>query len=266
MFNLRVSGIIAGAAFIVSFLLGLLSGTSVPMLIIRPVIFGVIFFIISGVIYLLANNFLPELFDESALEGDHAPLPGSRIDITEGDSAVFAPDYGSAAPGRSALGAQPDDSEEGLGNIADLLAKGAGAQASGGGRPAGLDQNAKNSYTANGGLEDLPVPEPLPPEEPLESLESASGPGVLPAAPAEKQNGQSGDFLDSVDVLPDLDSMAGAFLPGTGGGEPDAAEYSVSGPSKKPLSGSKSPGWAGDFNAKDMAAGLRTVINKDKEG
>jgi hypothetical protein len=60
--------------------------------------------------------------------------------------------------------------------------------------------------------------------------------------------------------------MAGAFTSATPGENPDAAEYSGSAPPKKSSSGKKDQAWAGDFNAKEMAAGLRTVLNKDKEG
>jgi hypothetical protein len=75
-----------------------------------------------------------------------------------------------------------------------------------------------------------------------------------------------GEISDSMDFLPDLDSMAGAFRPASADGESDTTEYSVSTPSRKPSSGGKGAEWSGDFNAKDMAKGLQTVLKKDKEG
>lgn len=59
--------------------------------------------------------------------------------------------------------------------------------------------------------------------------------------------------------------MAGAFASVTANEEEEAADYSISSPSKKPSS-SKGQEWAEDFNAKDIAMGIRTVLNKDKEG
>ena len=245
MFNLRISGIIAAAAFVLSFLIGLLSSTSMPMLIIRPLVFAALFFIITGLIYYLVNQFLPELLEGNEITEDKALRPGSRIDITEGDSASFPP------PGDQAgLGAQADNSEDGLGNISDLLGKytaspapGGGTPEETGGTPAGLDQNEQTEYNKTGGSENATSP-------------------AKPVVPS----GTAAEISDSVDFLPDLDSMAGAFLSQITGEESDTTEYSVSTPSPRPSSSNKTPEWAGDFNAKELAAGLRTVLKKEKEG
>ena len=118
MFNLRICGIIAIAAFLLSFLIGLINGTTMPLLLARPMIFAVIFFTISAAVNVLISNFMPELLegsgpDERSRELPGEMRPGSRVDITEGD-------YDAPSPGASRgvapnplkplfMGAQPDD-------------------------------------------------------------------------------------------------------------------------------------------------------------
>ena len=290
MFNLKTSGIIAGAAFILSFLIGIVSGTSMPMLIIRPLVFTVVFFIITTVVYYLVHQFLPELLDGAGPAEDTLIRPGSRINITEGDSPDYTRGF-SQGPGpgdnrgnspgnfptpenQGFMGAQADEGEEGLGNISDLLGKAAAAPASNGRTngvtPTGLDQNAQSGYNkgGEGNLEEFSEPGPS-----SHSGGRSIGPGVSPAGSPAEAGGRSSsaeteveEISDSVDFLPDLDSMAGAFLSNLGDEESDTTEYSVSTPSPKPSSSNKVPEWAGDFNAKEIAMGLRTVLHKEKEG
>jgi hypothetical protein len=69
---------------------------------------------------------------------------------------------------------------------------------------------------------------------------------------------------ESVDVLPDLDSMARAFLPNDGEDEADTTEYSTSdGPLKRPAAGARGQKMEGDFNPKELAAGIRTILKKE---
>jgi len=258
VFSLSKSGIFAGAAFLLSFLLGLISGTHLPMLLVRPVIFAVLFFIISGLVSFLVNRFLPELLEKTGVdEGKSSFFPGSRINITEGDNQgdalSFMQENSPASSGRVPLGAQPDNTDNGMGDISSLLLKNAASQVPDEGAPQGLDQEAQDGYNKSEDVELFPGAEPLPSEETVSRSQ----------APFASNGGGS----DSADILPDLDSMAGAFLPASSGEESDTTEYSVSAPSQKPLSkAAKTPAWTGDFNAKDLAAGLRTILNKEKEG
>ena len=233
MFDLRKSGIIAAAAFFLSFLIGLVSGSSMPLLLLKPLIFAVLFFIVAVFVGMLVSRFLPELLEENS---DFTP--GSRIDIMEGDSAE-APGASRAAAGQVFVGAMPDSSEDGLWNISDLASRAAPPQPSGG-ISASMDKIAEDGYTGDG----------------VSSRQGESwGVGT----------DVSGSF-GSEDALPDLDSMAGAFVSGAQDEETETGDYSVPAPARKPMSGGKAPSWAEDFNAKEIAAGLRTVLNKDKEG
>jgi len=261
VFNLKIAAIIAGIAFILSFFIGLVSGVSAPMLFIRPLILAAAFFVLSVIIYFLARNFLPELLDMDSGDNAGGIKPGSRINITEGDTADTFPgfseeissrDGGSASSKQVFMGAQADDSDEGLGNIADLMGKYAVEDAPEEGTSTGMDHNAQDGYNNAKAREeragssigrDVPV---------LESVEETEA-GRAKAAKASI----------STDALPDLDSMAMAFLPSTGKGESDPSDFTH--PVKK-AQRDKTSAWSGDFNAKDMAAGLRTILRKDQEG
>lgn len=245
MFNLKTSGIIAVMAFILSFAIGLFNRTSLPMVIIRALLFSVLFFVVSGLVRILIGRFLPELLEGGAMEEDTSFIPGSRVNITEGDdyNQGVSAGYAQPAPRPAVQGAQPDDSDEGLGNISDLLVRGASGLGDGG----GIDQNGIDGYNEEGGMEDFPA---------IPSAQSVSSFG----------GGGTAEIPGSEELLPDLESMAGAFSPSSGKTDSETTEYSVSTPAPKASSRNKAPAWSGDFNAKELAAGLRTVLNKEKEG
>jgi hypothetical protein len=247
MFDFKAGGIAAGAAFVVSFLISLASRVSFPALILRPLGFAVLFFGIVFIIYVLVSRFLPELLDETAETGGDAGIPGSRIDISEpddpGEAASFSPVLpdSAAVPGNFA---EAGDSEESLDDISGYVKNDAEVP-----RPArnpaeaplygetlsDLDQEAKNGYT----------------KESSPDIFSASGERAGGTGAAE------GDFL------PDLDSLAGVFMPSSGENGNDTTEYSTAAPAKKPAPGRKGQKMEGDFNPKDLAAGIRTILNKE---
>jgi hypothetical protein len=162
-------------------------------------------------------------------------LPGSRIDISE-DSGQGRP----ASPAVPSNYAQADDSEDNLGNITELAQKAPAAQMSGE-NASGLDQGAQVGYTDN------------------DVTESFGGPADSGAPEPEPFSGSG----NPVDVLPDLDSLAGAFLPQSGEEGEETVDYSTPSPVKKPSAGSKGQKMEGDFNPKDLAAGIRTILKKE---
>jgi len=273
MINFKVSGLAAGGAFFLSLFIGIFSRSSMPMLILRPIIFAVLFFLIPVLVSKLVSIFIPELLEENHPQTGLNSL-GANIDITEGDSAPSTV--------QAFMGARADDSEEGLGNISDLVDS---KEPPDGENPAsmGMDQNVKDDYNGAGGIAgssvvpeaDSSFPWEPPPgmsarpvsppdlktgEKPV--IEQAAKPEKKPSAalPGGISNGES------VDALPDLDSIAGAFLPSASDGETETVEYTVTDPSPKKSSGKAAPEWAGDFNARDMAKGLQTILKKEKEG
>jgi hypothetical protein len=262
--NLRISGIIAVAAFVLSFLIGTMSRASMPILIVRPLIFALLFFVVSALINMAVLRFLPELLEANQENESFDPVPGSRIDITEGDS-----------PSSSIPSFMADSSEDGLGNISDLLQGGNAPPAQ-----AGMDQNKTDGYNKAGEMVDFsgsPLEAPDPPSSsempPWTGVNFAGSTGTsaggIQDAPSEspaRDKALPEVFSGSEDVLPDLDSMAGAFSSFADEEEGDTIEYSVSTPSSKSSSSKNAPDWTGDFNPKDMAKGLQTVLKKDKEG
>jgi hypothetical protein len=250
MFDFRAGGIAAGAAFVISFLISLVSGASFPGLILRPLVFAALFFGIALVVYFLVSRFLPELLDDAVESGGGVGMPGSRIDISEPDVFPGAAPFTPAAPQNAAIPAnfaKTDDSDENLDDISGYVRndgdpsppvkkqrevrEAPAFQES----PSGLDQEDQYGYNEKGSPGTLPV-----------SGENAAVSGADP-----------GDFL------PDLDSLAGVFAPSSGEKENDTIEYSTSAPAKKPSPGSKGQKMEGDFNPKDLAAGIRTILNKE---
>ncbi|MDR2363681.1 MAG: hypothetical protein LBD65_04625 [Spirochaetaceae bacterium] len=147
--NLKISGIITGTAFVLSLLIGLISGVGILALV-RALIFAAVFFVISGGAYWLSLRFLPELFENPDRDDAPAPRAGSLVDISLGDDSgedlaeAHAGEYvleGEAAP----FGISPSEN------------------------PSGLDQKDNISYTNDGMMDENPEVE-----------ENGAGP-VLPA-------------------------------------------------------------------------------------
>jgi hypothetical protein len=268
VFDLKYSGIFAVVAFVFSFLIGLISRSTMPMLIIRPLIFAVVFFALSAFIKILISRFLPELLGDGA-QDDDGFKPGSRINILEedtpSDSSALAEGFISGALSQ-ASGAKPDDSEDNLGDISELSKRIAFSTVAGE-TLSGVDQNEKEQYTDNGDLGDSIGPDfssMFGTETSAGSQERTAGASAGSSSKASTGT-KSGGGSNSDDDLPDLDSMAEAYSSESSDQGSEASEYSGPVTPKKPSS-RKAPEWTGDFNAKEIAMGLRSVLKKDKEG
>jgi hypothetical protein len=200
--NLRVSGTAGGAAFVLSFLIGIISGAGFPMILVRALIFGAAFFALAVGAYWLISQFLPDLASGSEFPSG-TETPGSRVNISVGD--------GEAGP-------EEGDEE----------------------RTGGLDQGDTIGYTRKG-------------EE--ENTGSGAPQAALPAEAALPEM-DSGDAADGVDVLPNLDGAAESFLP------PAAEDEAPPAPARSP-SGNKPHNLGGDFNVKDMASAIQTILKRD---
>jgi hypothetical protein len=78
-FNIKASGVAAIGAFVLSFLIGLMSGGSILMVLFRAGILGAGFFVLVTCAQVLVHQFLPELTTgEAAVD----TAPGSRLDIS----------------------------------------------------------------------------------------------------------------------------------------------------------------------------------------
>jgi len=267
--NFRICVTVAALAFILSFLLGLISRAAFPMLIVRPLIFGAVFFGLAAFINVVVNQFLPELLDDIS-QSDSEPVTGSRINIMEGDSGEISLDYSAEASAMAVppvfMGAQPDDSDD----VADISTLSSMVKTSP--PPAkspSSDDTILPSWLTEGriseGMDHTEKMEYNKTEE-MADFSKEVKPEVKTARDTSRPR-QMEAILDLDEMLPDLDSMVGAFVSDSSNEDEDPKEYSVSTPiSRKTPSQVKGGEWAGDFNAQDMAAGLRTVLKKDKEG
>jgi hypothetical protein len=218
MFNPKISGIFAGAGFLLSFLVGLLAGVGFPLVLIRALIFAGIFFALSGAGYGAIQLCLPDLFDKSPGE---APILGAQVDISVGE-------------------------EEGAGDISLASGNDLREFLENPGNSSGetLDQAGEDVYTEEGLAEELQKPsKPALPE----------GLGVIEDA-------------GSVDTLPDLDSISGAF---------NAGSIPVGGSGSAGLSPASSFDGGGqnkaveldkNFSVKEMASAIQTILKREDKG
>jgi len=277
----------AVAAIFISVILGVLAGVNFLHIFLRAVIFGVLFFGLAFGLRFLINSFFPELLtiggDDSSVSEDEA---GARINITiDGTGEYAVPE----------LFRSPGDQEE-LGNVEDLIS---GAfksrsdsdddQAQVFTNKAGIDRSRETGYNDKR-VFDVPdisedgigIPSDWGAIDELPAMRSNG----FDEKPVHKQEVRKQEFTPNfgddsgMDGLPDLDSMAMAFSGGgsgyspspvTGGGaaapvfepmEPGMSE--VFEPDRSQYTGNKAQPLQGDFNPKDMAKGISTVLSKDK--
>jgi len=260
----------AAAAVILSVGFGLLSGVGILHVLLRALIFGVVFFGFGFGLRFLINNFFPELLfvgEESPVQESPDQL-GSKVNIIMDNTGEYAVPELYKAPG--------DPNE--LGNIDDLI--------SGFFRPrseyddqqpqAGIDRMKEPRYNIGGmnfpdqedfNFQEMDVFEQPQAEKPRAEKPRVEMPVFTPS------------FGDDTGVggLPDLEMFAMAF---SSGGEPRqplqpmASSGSVSVPEEpqddfepvKParyVAGKPTP-MKGDFNPKELARGISTVLSKDK--
>ncbi|MDR3139068.1 MAG: hypothetical protein LBT95_05270 [Treponema sp.] len=224
MFSIKISALSAAAAFLLSFLVGVVSGAALLIVLIRALFFALAFFLLAGGIYILSDKFLPELFLREQAEQGREETSGSQVDISLEDSVN-------------------KDNAEIFGGPEKLSPPGEGGDA--GDVPenvAGLDQNREDGYT-----------DKKEGETDFGDFAGGSAGEGFPGEPAALPT-----VSGTVDMLPELDSMAEAFVPSD-----DAAEESndYSSPEKS-LPRGKKPFMGGDFNPKDLASALQTIIKR----
>jgi hypothetical protein len=107
-----------------------------------------------------------------------------------------------------------------------------------------LDQTGEDIYTEKGAVDEIQE-------------------DSKPALP-EDLGFPPGD-ADSVDMLPDLDSMSGAF---NSGPVSSGGEAAGSGSPASPFGGgqSKKPGLDENFNVKEMASAIQTILKRENKG
>jgi hypothetical protein len=249
VFNLKLSVIAAGAAFVLSFVIGIVSGAEFLYILLRALFSGIVFFSLSVFAYWAISQFIPELLDvakssDAPLDGDDdTPLPGSNINISvgpdgedaEADELPPLDRLGGGGEGdfsRPETGIGPREAPEGqkTGNTPENQ---------------GLDQTTQNEYTKD--------------------TSGVSGAVAVPA----------GADIDTVDALPDLEVLSTIFAPQEDDEDPaEDAAFVPSEPGETlgaiagggDLGKKKSSSAQSDFNVKEMASAIQTILKRDEKG
>jgi len=233
LFDIKLSIISAAAAFAVSFLIGLLSGTGFLFLLFRAVIFAIIFFILSGAAYWTISTFLPDLLSsESAPQEGDEFAPGSRVNLSVGegdDTEIETSELYANTDGRFDSSQNDDDAAE-----LEEFTQNNGYGAEGTENRIGMDQKAEAAYTGQS-----------------DESGKSSLTGAKPALPTML----SGD----VDVLPDLESLSDSFI------SPITEVESEKG-SVKTHSTAKAAVGGDTFDMKEMASAIQTILKRDQKG
>ena len=269
MSNFKWPIFFSAAAFVISVGLGIISGVTVLLIILRAIVFAVFFFGLGFALKFLITNYYPELFlqrdaTESQYPADQkSPEEPMTIDTT-GEYAV--PELYKAA----------GDQDE-LGNIEDLIS---GTFRSG---EESVDLTEEESYNGEGIQSEMEVKFNASAAGKQETINFDDMFGDDTAAYDEPgpQSAQNQDFTpslgndsDGLGGLPDLDSMAMAFggvasFPETGGSSfGDDLESVPPGrmdePAESHYTGNKPQPLKGDFNPQELAKGISTVLAKEK--
>jgi hypothetical protein len=293
MFNVKWGLVSAGAAFFLALIFSLLLGQVMfSTALFRALIFAVVFFLLGIGVWVLINSFIPELLHADTREGvsdifTSRETPGSRVNITVGGASGAAlPDSGGGKPGVDDVGDISDlisgkfkppatpsardmdqmsssgynkgdeslfpDSESG-----DFTAD--FSSFTGGGFGAGAGSGSVDD-TAGGAFDDF--------GDFTGAAGSADSAGGAASAGSDRAGGVAGDFSgvkasDSIGVFDDGDIFSSAGIYSSGGNLADALESDE--PERK-TSGNKPQEFEGDFNPKEIAAGLRTVLAKENKG
>lgn len=238
MFDLKPCAIAAAAAFLVSALLGFFWGVGAAALLVRAVLSAAFFFGFVAGVQVLVARFLPELLNPSGAAElgesyEEAPAAGGRVDLSVGDEA----DGGGLSFSREAAADRSDDEELESVDASPLYAAPAGTANS----SPGLDQEGEGGYTVSG---------------------SAA------AARTEAAAARPPDLIGDVDVLPDMESLSDSFITPVNLDSGSERDSDSAGPPSRSSAGASrsSSGGSDDFDAKEMAMAIQTILKRDEKG
>jgi hypothetical protein len=226
LFNFKIAGIAAGAAFAFSLLIGLMNRIGPLVLLFRALLFAAVFFGLSCLVFWLLGQFVPELLSDPEDELD-IPAAGSQVNITLG------------GPGE---GAFPSDGSEEVDDIAGRPGASFSRERSAG---APLDQDGNDLYTKREDLVDG-----------LGSPAAGVSQGDVPVSFAPP---------DDAEELPGMEDFSDAPRPPEKGSDSEAFSFDDPAPKRSgSRPGKQSP--AGDFDPKDLARAIQTALKKDEKG
>ena len=241
-------GIVTGiASFVLAFLLAIFVpdirfGTAL----LRAIIFMVVGFGVGTGIKLLIDRFIPDLLTVEETENPVKNVfgieetTGTKINITVGeDSNVALPEGNINKDGN-------------FGNITDLLSgkfdPAAEARAK---KEKELDQNPQTRYTQDVKEEEKPLPAQNDEKGGFNIDFSSFTSSAESSLRADGSSSNKSSLWDSL-------SLSASDI--------DISQKEEALPERKITSGNKPQKMEGDFNPKEIAAGIRTVLEKDKRG
>jgi hypothetical protein len=282
------------AAFVISILLGVISGVGSFHLILRALVFAGVFFGLGFALRFLIEGYFPDLLVMDS-EGDDSgdmdfDTTGQQVNITVDSMGEYAVPE---------LYKTPGDPKE-LGNIEDLIS---GAFSSRASRSEGIDRKKEEGYNNTAGIQSAPAGDT---SDFADMSMFDKTPSAAPARPADTVFTPSLGDDTGLGGLPDLDSLATAFsssgeskpeqgpAPAPAGAAPVEEAESLSfgdddifggtPDSAPPLAmdefvpqqaedleqvqtrttGNKPQPLEGDFKPEQIAQGIRTVLSKDQ--
>jgi hypothetical protein len=242
VFNFKVSGIAGGTALALSLLVGLISGAGFFAVIARAFAFGAVFFILFCLIFWVLGQFVPELLSGS---GDDFDTPGSRVNIS--------------LDGGPLEGAFPTGGGDEVDDIAGNNRSHAPPfQASG--RDAklpGMDQDGQSGYNT--------VRDDVDGTNSAHEF-SVSGGNVKTGVSPADSGFESGNInVSNEGLVPDFDVLSGSFV--SSGSEKEPESFDIpSEPKRPPSTRSGKDSGMGDFDPKELAKAIQTVLKKEDKG
>jgi hypothetical protein len=281
--NFRWGLIFGSFALVISVSLGIFSGVNPLHIFLRALFFTFIFFGLGTGIRFVINSFFPELLfvDEETGRHGSAEHAGSLVDITLGIGEYAVPEAYKDEDNQQAHGSSGN-----LGNIEDLI--------SGSYNTSGIDRKSKEAYNNSGGqitgsgINDSSSGFSIPEAAGFFAFQGEQSPSTanVPSSGVTSKDFSPsfGDDEGGLGGLPDLDIMARAFSPGFAEEQahhpnPAQSASSMLFATDIPASdytnsfeeapvrynkGNKPQQLQGDFNPKELAQGLRTILSKDK--
>jgi len=217
VFSIKVCSIVAGGAFLLSFIAGIIGGAGFIAILFRAIIFAALAFGFATGAGFLINRFLPELMEASSSFDSERPdamneESGSELDHLGGTVDV-------------SVGGDTDE-------LLDYVASAGEESAETANSSSGLDQESEGGYTEGGGMSVTAATAARPP-----------------------------DLIGDVDVLPDLEGLSDSFVtPITVGDSDNRSE------SRKPSVSASAQGSSGQFDSKEMAMAIQTILKRDQKG
>jgi len=254
MFNAKWGVICGGAAFVLAFIISLLLGhTSLPVALARAGGFAALFFCMGTGIWALINIFIPELLNAQNDDASNVfskKSTGARVNITLDDMPDAA--LPAALPDAGVEAAGADE----VGDFKDLVSRSMKSERD-------IDQKPATGYTENRQQEEFVPVFDASADSALENeLDNVKIDGLgdfsMDFGAFVPEGGKAGDsdpFMDSF-----------SFLPGTGDSMSAEETHAPPASPQRKISTNKPAQLQGDFDPKEIAAGIRTVLEKDKKG